>query len=138
TLARGLSDGEHVAELTPQGGWGQWAVTGWVVSREQPTNWTWILGGAGIGLLVGLLAYAVSGNWRGAISVLRRTVSVFSRVLARLDNADVARVAYALTFGLAALLYWSPSTVLSWMLIALLALLIIWRLEIGLALIALA
>jgi O-antigen ligase len=35
-LARGLDDGLHEARVVPHGGWGQWAIQGWVVSRGEP------------------------------------------------------------------------------------------------------
>jgi len=36
TLARGLAEGVHEAELVAEGGWGQWALLGWSVVRERP------------------------------------------------------------------------------------------------------
>src|SRR5207237_7432539 len=53
TLANGLPDQEHVVELAPQGGWGQWAIAGWTVSRERAdTGWgRWL--GALVGIAVG-------------------------------------------------------------------------------------
>ncbi|MGQ9585022.1 MAG: O-antigen ligase family protein [Anaerolineae bacterium] len=36
TLARGLGDDLHEAELVAEGGWGQWALRGWSVARERP------------------------------------------------------------------------------------------------------
>jgi O-antigen ligase len=134
TLARELSDGEHLAELTPQGGWGQWAITGWIVERERQPTWTWMLGGAGAGLLI----LALSHHVRGSNDLWRRVVVAPIRVKFSLSTAAWTRVAYTLTLGAGALLYVSPSLILSWVLIALLAMLIAWRLETGLALVALA
>lgn len=36
TLARHLPDGPHRAVIEAEGGWGQWAIAGWRVSREAP------------------------------------------------------------------------------------------------------
>jgi len=35
-LARGLEEGLHQARIVAHGGWGQWAIRGWVVNREEP------------------------------------------------------------------------------------------------------
>ncbi|HIC87871.1 MAG TPA: hypothetical protein EYP04_00460 [Anaerolineae bacterium] len=49
TLAQGLSDGLHQAEIVAQRGWGQWAIEEFIVSRETPGSpWR----GVGIGLLI--------------------------------------------------------------------------------------
>ena len=47
TLARGLEDGEHVAEIVAERGWGQWAILGWAVSRVGAREVWWHNGGTG-------------------------------------------------------------------------------------------
>jgi hypothetical protein len=49
TLVRGLVDGEHVAEIVAERGWGQWAIVGWVVSWEMPARGSLLLRVNGIG-----------------------------------------------------------------------------------------
>jgi len=44
-LVRGLEDGLHQARIVAHGGWEQWAIRGWVVSREEP-RWPGQLGRA--------------------------------------------------------------------------------------------
>jgi len=59
-LARGLSEGTHQARITAHGGWGQWAIQGWVVSREAPLwprQGACALWGAGL-ILLGWLAWS--------------------------------------------------------------------------------
>ena len=62
-LARGLEDGLHQARIVAHGGWGQWAIRGWVVSREGP-HWPRHVGralcAAGLTLL-GWVAWRVKG-----------------------------------------------------------------------------
>lgn len=38
TVASGLRDGVHEAEIVADGGWGQWALEGFVVARERPAR----------------------------------------------------------------------------------------------------
>ncbi len=42
TLVRGLPDGDHLAEITAERGWGQWAIVGWRVWREAPRPVPWL------------------------------------------------------------------------------------------------
>ena len=51
TLARHLPDGQHVAVIEAEGGWYQWPVVGWRVSREAPDS----------GLTVALILTAALG-----------------------------------------------------------------------------
>jgi O-antigen ligase len=81
-LARGLVDGPHQARIVPHGGWGQWAIRGWVVSREEP-HWARQVGralrAAGLALL-GWAAWRAKGIVSDAIPV--RWVMCHSQQLA--------------------------------------------------------
>ncbi|NLE77498.1 MAG: hypothetical protein GX605_12205, partial [Chloroflexi bacterium] len=79
TLAQGLPDGPHEAELVAEGGWGQWAVLGWRVVREPPL---WAdprgvpLAWAGVALsLLGLGVLAWPSVRRPVLGSLRRLTS---------------------------------------------------------------
>lgn len=58
TIARHLSDGHHVLRLQAEGGWGQWAIAGWSVLREEHKRLPLLL------LLIPatLVAFAVFGS----------------------------------------------------------------------------
>ncbi|MEJ2211580.1 MAG: hypothetical protein P8129_21445 [Anaerolineae bacterium] len=59
TLARGLSPGEHVAEIVADRGWGQWAIGGWGVAGPETALPAW---------LPPLLALAAAGAGAGALA----------------------------------------------------------------------
>ncbi|MEP7199002.1 MAG: hypothetical protein ABI874_04210, partial [Chloroflexota bacterium] len=133
TLARGLGDGEHVVELAPQGGWGQWALAGFVVARERDDVTAWPFVGAVIGVLLSLVAYRVSRIANRPAHHASRITHHASRI-----TLHISRISPAAIFLAGALLYFSPTVAASWLLIALLALLIFVRLDAGLALVAFA
>lgn len=56
TLARGLTAGEHTAEIVADQGWDQWAIAGWQVWRETPKRPGWVaaLVAAALLALIGL------------------------------------------------------------------------------------
>jgi O-antigen ligase len=80
TLARGLDDGDHTARIVVQGGWGQWAISGWRVGREANlSSYWWGLFFLGLVVLLplwGLLQAAPRLPWdlwgRAVWSVLNR------------------------------------------------------------------
>lgn len=75
TVARYLPDEAHTATITAEGGWGQWAISGWTVFREADTRRTEIAF-AILGLIftlttVGLCWMALSHRrtlWRATLS----------------------------------------------------------------------
>jgi hypothetical protein len=62
TLARGLSDGDHLAEIEAERGWGQWAIAGWSVTRETPGAFSWPTAALAFGAVVAL-GVAVFAAW---------------------------------------------------------------------------
>jgi O-antigen ligase len=132
TLARGLPDGDHVAEIVAERGWGQWAIVGWAVSRVLPGGPGWLPVALGLGALVSLgVAVYTSWPFRG---LLFETGSVLlSRYRALPD-----RWVLTITLGAAALVYVTVGTVPSLVAVSLLAVVLLLRPEAGLPLIAVA
>lgn len=132
TLARGLPPVEHVAEIVAERGWGQWAISGWGVAREETALPGWLpplLALAAAGALTVPLARAWSWRWHllaGIDLVLERACALDERL---------ALVVVAL-LGLGALAM--PGTLLSLAVLGLLALaLFLWPAA-GLPLVAFA
>lgn len=134
TLARDLSPGFHLAIIEAEGGWGQWAVSGWQVSRENDTTPLRLgqglaaaLAGLSAGLLLSpLLRYPVQ---------LARWAWVWGEVLAAVYTIVGVRGQLWITFGLAAAFYLAPPLA-SLFLLPLLALAVLLRPDLGLALTA--
>lgn len=105
TVARGLPDGPHVAEITASGGWDQWPLRAAIVlGREEPSSplrrwpWTaWALLGAGLVVL----GFSVS-PLRGFIGGMALTVFEATMVVAAAWNVAVrqTRWRYALAAAL--------------------------------------
>ncbi|MCB0211314.1 MAG: beta-galactosidase, partial [Anaerolineae bacterium] len=104
TLAHNLPNAFHRAEITAEGGWGQWAIAGWSVSnRHDPTL-------ARIGMLTAGIFIVLSGAALGKMA--RRDFGTWSRFL-RLGAARLAafsdhldeRLLFAFTAVLAIGLY---------------------------------
>lgn len=127
TLAQNLPLGPHQAVIEAEGGWGQWAIAGWTVTNADPaTSGPELLLAAALAVASGLgLVWhffpTLAGLWRWP---------GWQRLAAVPDPAQVAII-----FGLALAFYLAPAG-LSLMLLAPLALAIIARPDIGLALIA--
>ncbi len=140
TLARDLPNKEHFVEIVPRGGWGQWAITGWTVSNEREEDGRVRLLGALIGAAVGgvfaLVLRRTTDDGRST-NALSSLVIRHSSLVAH-HSSFITRIAFTLTFVAGVALYLSPSVTLSWPIIALLAVLVVWRLDAGLALVALA
>ena len=132
TLARDLDLGEHVVELTAEGGWEQWAIAGWTVSHQAPG---WASNATAILRVVALLPLvaAVYLLWPRRSSFL----AAWHRSAMRYRALD-DRLALALTAAMALLVYAAVGTVPSLLALALLALALVLRPEMGLPLIALA
>ena len=134
TLAAGLADEVHEAELVAEGGWGQWAIVGWTVARE-PNLWpyrlAWVLLGISGAVLLALLSKQLVTHrylLPAAISWLRQSANRCRTLPESLQ--------WALTLITALVFYLSPWLPISLLALALLALSICLRLDIGLTLIA--
>jgi O-antigen ligase len=134
TLASGLADEVHEAELVAEGGWGQWAIVGWTVAREpnlRPYRLAWALLGicAVVLLAVGSKQLAASYDlFHAACSVLRQLADLYH------DMPEGLQL--AITLATALVFYLSPYPFMSLLTLALLAISICLRPDIGLALVA--
>ncbi|MGB6908730.1 MAG: hypothetical protein WBE01_03225, partial [Methyloceanibacter sp.] len=99
TLARGLRDGDHVAEIEAERGWGQWAIVGWAVSRELSGGLPWLPVGLAFGAVVAF-GVAVSAAWPNRRWLLR-SASVLVAHYRELDE----RIALVVTAAVAIVLY---------------------------------
>ena len=100
SLTKGLTEGFHRVRIVPHGGWGQWAIQGWVVSREAPPwprRLAVISGAAGLALL----SWAV---WRARGTVCRvkrysRRVAPWTATRLCLPFAVLSGVWFSLPWG---------------------------------------
>ncbi len=164
-VANGLGPGEHVAEITVDRGWNQWALIGWSSASAHDTQLP-AFGAIAIGISVlsglALIVLAPRARWRewltGAIARLRGrrlnasqmnaraiAVALLLWLTAALTWAQDAATAYrnlglgpgVVITGLASgVLFWSPVMVISLVALAALFVLVMLRLEIGLMLLA--
>ncbi len=67
TVARRLSPGEHQAKLIAEGGWGQWALTGFAVTYEPPASAPW----PAIAAFLAAVAVGVAAWWLQATGQAR-------------------------------------------------------------------
>lgn len=83
TVARYLPDGQHTAVIEAEGGWGQWAISGWNVHREADTRaltrWLAIcllaVAATG-GLLLRQPAFFVPRGWRSPATLWNRAIDL--------------------------------------------------------------
>ena len=133
TLASELADGEHIAEIKADRGWGQWAIVGWVVSREVPASASLLLS-MGLALAaVGALGVAVFAGWPERHQLLQPLL----RLLAWGQSLD-DRHALLGTAAVAILLYVMVGELLVLVVLGILALFLVLRPDAGLPLIAVA
>lgn len=159
TLARHLPVGRHEAIIEADGGWEQWAIGGWTVYNEADTQAletgltaagvAAILSGLGVLYLLGLaVARGVdpdssSSSTPESDETIRprssalKPVWAWSEIFVALYNSFGERTHLILTFGLAAFIYWRQGSV-ALTLLPLLALLILFRPDLGLALVTFA
>lgn len=136
SVADGLEDGDHVAVITANRGWDQWPLVGWDVIRAPDTRgYRWALAGsAALGLvsLAGLIGRQW-GVWKG-----RTAPGAPPAVHALPPAVPGARAAFFLPalLGAALLFYFSPWLPVTLAGGAALAVLILLRLDLGLALVA--
>lgn len=132
TLARYLPDGPHTAQIEAEGGWYQWPLVGWRVSREADTR----ASRSGLVLVAGLGALAVIGLAKSvprhdlwAVPDWGETLTVRYMGLGTPVHLTIL-AAVALAF------YLAPGTLASLGLSGLLFLAILPRPDLGLALVA--
>jgi O-antigen ligase len=130
TVAHGLSDGSHVAEIVAERGWGQWPIVGWSAVREEETPLIWLPVALAFGSMVAL-GTTVFLSWR------RRTLLGSWRWLLRRSEGVDDRMWIALLVGAAVLLYVVVGGLPSLMALALLGALVVLRPELALPVIAL-
>ncbi len=138
TLAAGLPDTTHEAVIVARGGWGQWALVGWTVTREADVRlYRVALSLIGVGALLVLwrLLALISKQRECACSLLTTYSSRLGEYAARYRSLNEG-LQLALTAGAAAVFYFSPWLPLSLLSLLALALLIWLRLDLGLALVA--
>jgi O-antigen ligase len=164
-VASGLGPGEHVAEITVDRGWNQWALIGWSTAGSAPSPWGVLRAGVLAVLALSLAGLGVSLPQARAREGI---ASVASRVRGRrIDPAsfNLRAIAVALLFWVTAMLtwatdaatayrnlgfapsvvftgiasgvlFWSPLMVVSLLALAALFVLVLLRLEAGLMLLA--
>ncbi|MFQ5813622.1 MAG: O-antigen ligase family protein [Anaerolineae bacterium] len=135
TLASGLADEVHEAELVAEGGWGQWAIVGWTVALRQaqdaarePNLRLYQLAWALLGICAVVLLAASYYLLPAAYSLLKQFVGRYHDLPEGLQ--------LAITLATALVFYFSPWPFVSLPALALLAISICLRLDIGLALVA--
>lgn len=161
-VAQGLPEGEHLARVEVERGWGQWPLVGWSVGwwphadddrSRLPLVALW---GVALVCATGVVWSACNISWRWAGAVLSKAWRGLSGAAHIALAAGITLAFWAsawLTWGQgqaagaggviatitsATIFYVSPVFVLSLVSLALLALLIILRLDLGLALVAFA
>ncbi len=132
TLARGLPDGRHEAEIVADRGWGQWAIIGWTVARETASRlpWQWVSVVLGLAALV-TLGLVLRWAWPQRRSLAATGTEQKTRYQA-LDD----RLMLAVTAGAMILAYVVAGPVPSLIALGLLAGLLLLRPGTGLPLIA--
>jgi O-antigen ligase len=164
-IATGLTDTDHVAEIIAERGWNQWSLIGWSVGRsENRSNLNTIyavLMLSGLLLIVGLIYFGRKADWGGvgrAVSAAWARLSDSKQVIVAVVTSlivyasawmmwgvDVA-AAYRragdttniiATLAAATIFYVSPWLILTLISGLVLLVLIILRLDLGLALVAL-
>ena len=128
TVARHLPDGRHRAHIVAEGGWYQWPLIGWRVSREADVR---ILG---IGLAVAAVATLVTLG--GTLRALRRhNWRAWVGALGTWYDGLGPPLQLGLLAGATAAFYFAPSTLWSLALLAPLFLCLLPRPDLGLAVI---
>ena len=162
-VASGLGSGEHVAEITLDGGWNLWGLVGWssrFTTPEQPLNIaSGLLVALGLVGLIGLVWAAPRGQWhmafagirprlQGKVSILpwhAALIGVLTWLAASLTWAQDAASAYrnlgtpapfVISALASAVAFWSPVYVLSLIALVALFVLVLLRLDLGLMLLS--
>ncbi len=134
TLASGLTDEVHEAELVAEGGWGQWAIVSWTVARE--TNpLPYRLACALLGICAVVLLVAISKQLAVSRHLLLAARSLPKQFAGRY-HAMPESFQLAMTIATALVFYLSPWPFVSLPALAPLTISIFLRPDIGLALVA--
>ena len=164
-VATGLTDTDHVAEIVAERGWNQWSLIGWSVGRseERGTSQAWygLLAASGLLLASGAVTFgrrADWGSWGRRVSAVWSRLSGSQQTLVALITALIVYASAWMTWGVdlagayrragdttnvvatlaaAAIFYVSPWLVLTLISGLVLLALLILRLDLGLALVAL-
>jgi O-antigen ligase len=137
-VASGLDDGPHVAEIIADRGWDQWPLVGWDVSRGPDTTaYGWALAGLAVVALAclgGAVWWGMERGRQGDKEARRQGEgeAVFERRVASYNLCSPISVLIA-----AGVFYFSPWLSLTLISGLALAVLILLRLDLGLALVAL-
>jgi O-antigen ligase len=164
-VATGLTDTDHVAEIVAERGWNQWSLIGWSVGRSEErgtlTAFYGLLAAGGLLLAVGAVYFgrkADWGSWGQQVSAAWSQLSDGRQTLVTLITALIVYASAWMTWGVdlagayrragdttnvvatlaaAAIFYVSPWLVLTLISGLVLLALIVLRLDLGLALVAL-
>lgn len=164
-VASGLGAGEHIAEITVDRGWNQWALIGWSAASAAPAPWDalqvallGVLALAVVGLVISLPQARLSEGIAGVASRLRGqpidpasinlraiAVALLFWLTALMTWASDAATAYrnlglgpnvVFTGVASGVLFWSPLMVVSLIALTVMFVLVLLRLEAGLMLLA--
>lgn len=164
-VATGLADTDHVAEIVAERGWSQWSLIGWSVGRTEergPLNAAYgLLLASGLLLAVGAVSFGRKADWGDfgrKVSRLWSRLSSSQQVLVTLITALIVYATAWMTWGVdlaaayrragdttnilatlaaATVFYVSPWLILTLISGLILLSLIVLRLDLGLALVAL-
>ncbi len=135
-IARGLSDDVHEARLVAEGGWSHWVIGGWRVSDNRHSRWRkWQYGIAAVLIIgAGLLTWQMGKLANGQMDKftnrqMGKSASPQVGISERGTLFIFAAMVAVLIFG-----HLSPFTILNTLAALLLFGLILWRLDLGLAL----
>ncbi len=134
TLASDLADEVHEAGLVAEGGWDQWAIVGWAVAREpnlRPYRLAWAL----LAICAAALLVVIGKQLRFSRRLLPATCYLLKQWASHYHDLPEG-LQLAITFATASVFYFSPWPFVSLPALALLAISILLRLDIGLALVA--
>ena len=132
TLARYLADGPHTAHIEAEGGWYQWPVVGWRVSREADTRAIRL----GLILVGGLGVVAAVGLARSLRGLSLLTIGDWVQTLKRHYMALTTPVHLVILGGATLAFFLAPGALLSLGMLVLLFLAILPRPDLGLTLVA--
>jgi O-antigen ligase len=131
TVAQGLSDGSHVAEIVAERGWGQWCIVGWSAERDDQRALVWLPVALTLASVV-VLGATVSISWPRRSTLL----GSWRWFLGRVEGVD-GRMWTALLAGGVVLLYAVVGDLPSLIALALVGAFAVLRPELALPLIAL-
>jgi O-antigen ligase len=131
TVARGLSDGSHLAEILADRGWGQWPIVGWSAVREDQKVLVWLPVVLALGSVV-VLGATVFVSWPRR----RKLLCSWRWFLGSAVSVD-ERLWIPLLVGAVVLLYAVIGELPSLIALALVGALVVLRPELALPLIAL-